>query len=118
MATPTIKTKGFRALVKRLRGLPAKLQVKINEEVAKSTVRVQRDARRSVAVDTGRLRSSIRFDISGDGQIGEIFTEVEYAAFIEFGTVNTDARPYLFPAWNQERPKFIKKISDIVGRSL
>lgn len=52
-------------------------------------------------VDTGRLRNSITHvvvDSVGAGIIVYIGTNVEYAAYVELGTSNTKAQPYLRPA--------------------
>ena len=58
------------------------------------------DARRRAPVDTGNLRASLDSDVdSRRGRIlAHVGTNVEYAAFVEFGTVNTGAQPFLRPA--------------------
>ena len=48
------------------------------------------------AVDTGRLRDSIEFDV--EDKTLYVGTNVEYAPYVEFGTVKMTARPYLRPA--------------------
>lgn len=57
-------------------------------------------AKRKCPVDTGLLRSSIRSYVEDDGgdQTAVIGTNVEYAAYVEFGTSKTKAQPYLKPA--------------------
>ena len=47
-------------------------------------------------VDTGRLRNSITHATQDD--VEYIGTNVEYAAYVEFGTSRMRARPYLRPA--------------------
>ena len=47
-------------------------------------------------VHTGRLRSSITHAV--DDKTAFIGTNVEYAAYVEMGTVKTKAQPYLRPA--------------------
>lgn len=47
-------------------------------------------------VDTGRLRGSITH--TTDGECAYIGTNVEYAAYVEYGTSKTQAQPYLQPA--------------------
>lgn len=118
MATPTIKTKGFKALFKRIEKLPAAIRTVAETEIKKSTLRVHRDAQRIVPVRFGRLKSSLRFEVAEDGLTGEVFTNVEYAAFVEFGTVNMRERPYLFPAWNTERPKLLKRLREVAGKRI
>jgi HK97 gp10 family phage protein len=55
----------------------------------------ERFAKKACPVDTGRLRSSIShaYDVGA----GEVYvgTNVEYAAYVEFGTRRQRAQPYL-----------------------
>lgn len=53
-------------------------------------------AKRLCPVDTGNLRNSITHDT--DDEAAYIGTNVEYAVYVEMGTVNTPAQPYLKPA--------------------
>lgn len=47
-------------------------------------------------VDTGRLRASITYDT--DDTTMYVGTNVEYAPYVEMGTVKMQAQPYLRPA--------------------
>lgn len=73
------------------------------------------------AVDTGRLRSSITHEVrvEGDGVIGLVGTNVEYARRLEFGFVGTDklgrninqpARPFLRPAVFNNKAEIIRQL--------
>lgn len=53
-------------------------------------------AKRLCPVDTGRLRNSITH--ATDDEAAYIGTNVEYAVYVEMGTVKTRAQPYLKPA--------------------
>jgi HK97 gp10 family phage protein len=53
-------------------------------------------AKRLCPVDTGNLRNSITH--STDGNTEYIGTNVEYAAYVEFGTVRTKEQPFIKPA--------------------
>lgn len=55
-------------------------------------------AKETVPVDTGRLKNSITHEVEGDGRAVVIGSNVEYAPFVELGTVKMSARPYLRPA--------------------
>lgn len=48
--------------------------------------------------DTGRLRASITHGVSMEEKCAYIGTNVEYAPYVEYGTVKMKARPYLKPA--------------------
>lgn len=76
--------------------------------IRKWSGKVVQEARRLVPVDTGNLRSSIRFDpntrtiraVGGAG--GRV-----YAGYVEFGTSRMKAQPYLRPALAKYRKPFV-----------
>lgn len=59
------------------------------------------DAQQRVPVDTGDLRDSGFVD-GGDSDY-RIGFDADYAAFVEYGTGDTDPQPYLEPAALQSR---------------
>lgn len=61
-------------------------------------------AKRLCPVDTGRLRNSITH--ATDDEAAYIGTNVEYAVYVEMGTVNTPAQPYLKPAAADHMEKY------------
>ena len=61
-------------------------------------------AKRLCPVDTGRLRNSITHTTDDDAAY--IGTNVEYAVYVEMGTVNTPAQPYLKPAAADHMEKY------------
>ena len=66
----------------------------------KMVLKVEREAKSLCPVDTGRLRSSITSQVytEEDTIVGVVGTDVEYAAFVEFGTSRASAQPFLVPA--------------------
>lgn len=64
------------------------------------------------ATDTGRLANSIQADIQG--KQATVFTNLEYAPWLEFGTQKIEPRPFMVPAMEKERPKFEQRLSRIV----
>jgi phage gpG-like protein len=115
-------------------------------QIERSAINIEREAKNlcPVAPNGGFLRSSIAKDVtvSEGGRVleAEIGTDKEYAPFVEFGTGsgvsvpagqeefamqfkgktgrkrNYPARPFLFPAWEQERPKFVKSMEAILAK--
>jgi phage gpG-like protein len=67
------------------------------------------------ATDTGRLANSLRADIQGVR--ATVFTNLEYAPFLEFGTRKMAARPFLFPALEKERPAWNRRLNRIVDQA-
>lgn len=61
-------------------------QGKLKEAVNKSALAIQRGAKKRVAVDTGRLRSSITIEPYNNGLTMDVGTKVKYAAAVEYGT--------------------------------
>lgn len=64
------------------------------------------------ATDTGRLVGSITASING--KTAEVSASAEYATFLEFGTQDMEARPFLFPALEKERPAWDRRLSKVV----
>jgi HK97 gp10 family phage protein len=88
----TITVLGVDALVARLaRGIIAGevAEVQIPTTLAGDVAAL---AQVYVPVDTGRLRDSITAGPTG------VSTDVEYAPFVEYGTSDTTAQPFLRPA--------------------
>ena len=46
---------------------------------------------------------------------GNVFSPVEYAFYLEFGTSRMAARPFLFPSVEEERPIFMKALKEILS---
>ncbi len=68
-------------------------------------------------VQTGRLRSSIthREEISHDEIATLIGSNVSYASYLEFGTINHSPFPWLFPAVEMSRDKIIETLGSKFG---
>ena len=47
---------------------------------------VKNDASQMAPVDTGELSRSIDFEVAGDGTEGVIYSNLEYAVYVELGT--------------------------------
>jgi hypothetical protein len=55
----------------------------IHATFAKLVAHTSGEAKKHAPVDTGRLRASINFEVSG--LTGRVYTNVDYAKFVEFG---------------------------------
>ena len=75
-------------------------------------LQAERNAKLACPVDTGRLRNSISH--TNDNNTAYIGTNVEYAPYVEMGTVNTPAQPYLEPAIMNH----LEEYKDILEREL
>ena len=72
----------------------------IMKGIEKGALRVEADAKRNAtpSVDTNLLRGSITHKLKPSTLSAIVGTNVEYATFVEFGTVKQRAQPYLYPA--------------------
>ena len=97
----------------------------IQQELVKAGLFAVRLAKQKAPVDTGRLRASISIADStgviqepdseastGDGVTApsgrgiRFGTNVEYAEFLEYGTVFQAAQPFIRPAWEESANRF------------
>jgi len=77
----------------------------VGRDLARRAINVQNQAKLNASgrpgpnVQTGRLRSSIAFQVVNDGGlVARVGSNVEYAAFVELGTDRSRPYPYLRPA--------------------
>lgn len=85
--------------------LRKQVETKVDVGMQKACTVVRNDAARICPVDTGRLRSSLAYEIETKGKeiIGRIGTNVEYSIFVEYGTSRMAAQPYLRPALEKNK---------------
>jgi len=83
------------------------IEAKLEKNMLKACLLVERDAKKNAPVDTGRLRASITHELETekDELIGIVGTNVVYAKYQEFGTYKMAAHPFLFPALESNREK-------------
>lgn len=80
-----MEIKNVDRLLKRLNNLS---KTNLKETMNKATAIVQGSAKALASVDTGNLRNSIhmKVTVTSNGCQGKVYTNVEYAPFVEFGT--------------------------------
>jgi HK97 gp10 family phage protein len=138
--------KGLDSLVRKLDALGGNGQKVVKVGIHQATKLVQGDAKMLAPiaeVDGGRLRNSIQGETEErKGKvIGKVSTNVEYAAYVEFGTgqrgasspsppkadidlnyrqdwAGMEAQPYLYPALKQNEETIKKMIQDNVKKEI
>lgn len=75
-------------------------------------------AKKKCPVDTGRLRNSITHAVSEAETCVYIGTNVYYAPYVEMGTVNTKAQPFLKPAATEYKQVYEGILKDELQNSL
>lgn len=62
----------------------------------------------------GTLKRSVELDITDGGLTAEVEPTVDYAAYVEYGTRFMEAQPYLKPAYDEQKKKFVKDLNELV----
>ena len=85
---------------------------KVQKTVRKATFKAEKDIKEFTPVDTGNLRNSFQSEVKP--YIGEVFTNVEYAEPVAYGT-------NLPPSWGgryKTRQQTIKGYPELIAKQL
>lgn len=133
------RIEGVDGLIKKLNKLGGNSAAVVSKSIQQSTNLVLRDAKKNAPVNKksggGTLRQSIQAAtyVSSEGVQGKVFTNCEYAPYVEYGTgqrgsaspsppkspesikYNTDwagmkAQPYLYPALSENKEAIKEKL--------
>jgi len=93
----TIRLQGIENLNNKLNNITA--HSKVNEAMQQAVLLVHGQAKELCPVDTGNLRSSIhpKVIIQGNSITGKVYTNVNYAPYVEFGTGSVGQGTYPNP---------------------
>src|SRR4051794_16695947 len=72
----------------------------------------------SPATDSGTLASRVFHDVQAGGFEASVFSDVNYAGMLEFGTRRMAPRPYLAPALREHADNFLRDIDLPVAGAL
>ncbi|MDE8651875.1 HK97-gp10 family putative phage morphogenesis protein [Novosphingobium album (ex Liu et al. 2023)] len=136
---------GFDEAMSNIRKVGMSLSNEVMSEIAQIALEpVAEDARALAPVDTGALRESIIVtgiaprgsrsrgdeDVLFDGRtvfVGPLAAgaarrkgheDTFYAGFVELGTVNMRAQPFLLPAWEANKDHVVVILGDLAGRAI
>jgi len=116
------KVQGLKNLTEKLTKYNLITKKKVKDHVLITGLNIQTTAKKNAPVDKGGLRGSIRTLWKKPNGLGmEVGTTIVYGTYIEFGTPEGTGphggpKPYLNPAAEQERPKYIKELKKILKR--
>lgn len=87
------------SLLKRLNNIA---EMDLKDKMVQATKLVHAQAKALAPVDTGNLAGSIRMEVkkSGKNLIGKVYTNVQYAPYVEFGTGSTGQGTYPYKVKN------------------
>jgi HK97 gp10 family phage protein len=90
----------------------------VAEALDKVGGRIERSAKRRAPRLTGALRKSITHEVDNKALTLAVGTDLFYSRFVEFGTVDTPAQPFLFPAAKASRRRNAKEIAQSIEPKL
>lgn len=103
---------GVEEFQEALRRFDSGLQRWVHLQLASWAADVKALAKQLVPVRTGHLRGSIYATVKE--WVARIGADASYALFVEFGTRRMGARPYLYPAIQQQLPRLEQIIVEAI----
>lgn len=64
------------------------------------------------ATDTGDLANNVSFKVNLVALEGVVTSSAPYSSHLEYGTTNMQARPFMFPSLEQNKPKIRRMFKD------
>ena len=118
----SIKVKGLDSTKLFLQGKRKQVQIQANEGLVRASVFLQGEVKDSIAgrkaetksVDTGRFLNSVGFQIKN--LVGEVFSKLPYAPFLEFGAGRFKARRHFNNSANRSKLKIIQIIQQSINK--
>lgn len=106
--------------LKFLKNLPKEKMQKADRELVNQAVATQNEVKNSIrgelqeprSVDTGRFLSSVSLEIQKEQ--AKVFTELEYAKFLEYGTTSIESRKHFTNSATRMRPKIVEAVKQVV----
>ncbi len=136
------EVRGHEVLGRRLRAIGRLAEVAVRRAIAESAIEIEREAKRSIernprrgaaylrhdperrrrasapgdapATDTGALARNITHVIDADGLGASVEARAAHSGFLEFGTTDMPARPFLRPAFKRQKAPSMQRIADAV----
>ncbi len=117
----TVEIQGLDLLRQRLDELPEEVLAALRKAVKDAALEVKNDTLRKVPIHSGNLLNSldIRYEDGGlKAEVGWFDRKDYYANYVEFGTRSMPAQPSLGPASEEERRRYVTRITHEVRRAL
>ncbi len=69
------------------------------------------------ATDTGVLQTNIVLNMESTGLVANVESRAKYSIFLEFGTSKMKARPFMMPAFEENKPKIRRMFASVKGKA-
>ena len=117
------KTSGFKIELEGADKLAKKLKKNIGMDHVKDIVKgnaielnlkAAKEANFKKGYSTGTTKRSIRFSIEDAGLTGIVEPTTAYAPYLEWGTRRMAAQPFLKPAFDEQKKRFMKDMKNLM----
>lgn len=115
----TVSINGQEALLRQMEHVTSRMYQAVLAAVEAASKDVVDATKRRVHVDTGNLKTSVKYTIRAGpkikSEIGWKDRDDQYALWQEFGTQAMPARPALGPAFEAEKRKISRRIGEAIN---
>lgn len=105
-----VTIKGLPELERKLLKMPHVVKAAAGRAVRDETYEGRDDAKRTAPIKTGELRDSIQAEYDEKLIQGRIVATARHAGFVEHGTEDTPAQPFMQPTAELSRRRFPKRV--------
>ena len=116
-----VKITGIKEVEKLLKDIEKEAKKELGNATKEGAEIIKSKVEANAPVRTGKLKKSIKIRAvknSGGKVEYEIYSELDYAGYVEMGTRYKAARPFFRPAVDENSDKATKKILDVVGKGI
>lgn len=107
-----VTVRGMDELVRKLKALPAVVEAASKISVKAETEETADDMRRGAPFLHGELRESIGAEFDAKTITGRATATSKHAGFVEHGTSDTPAQPFVGPAASRARRRFPGRVEN------
>lgn len=105
--------KGLSKFTRNVMKKPAQLQQAVDSELNRSSLRVERRAKKYAPWDSGWMSNNI-YSINAGLLLYEVISPVHYSIYVELGTRYMAAQPFMYPALEDEYWILMRRLNKIV----
>ena len=109
----TVRMVGLNQYIKAVQKKPAQVEQAVDREIKLSSLRIEKKSKQQSPFDTGWLSNNIYANVVRS-MVSEVISPVEYSIFVELGTRNMMAQPFLFPALKADWPLLKQRLNKIM----
>lgn len=99
----TYRVKGLESFVRQVQAKPRQARQAVDEELRRSSLRIERRAKIKAPVRTGYMRNGIFMEKVGQMRY-KVTSPAHYSVYVELGTRKMRAQPFMGPAVKEETP--------------